>query len=76
MNARSEIHSSCLHKPKFHRFGTDESVLMDEKVPEETNHFSIIESNIENRVNNRLFNSHICHLASIPEITTNLTIDV
>ena len=30
-NSRSEIHGSCQHKPRFHRFSADDSVE-DEKV--------------------------------------------
>ena len=57
MNARSEIHSSCSHKPEFHRFSTDES-LLDEKVTN-ANDFSIIEANILKRTTQPNYNNGI-----------------
>eukprot|EP00957_Ditylum_brightwellii_P004058 308437-Ditylum_brightwellii.AAC.1 len=63
MNHRSEIHGGYKHRPKFHRFGTDDP-LMDEKV------------NLANGAGNGLTNGNnatvmTCQLMEITPIADN-----
>ena len=65
MNSRLEIHSTCLHKPEFHRFSADES-HKDEKVTLEEsvmpNHWlALINRNIcACNLNPNYFNGIVC----------------
>ena len=57
MNARSEIHGSCRHKPVFHRFSTEEAIKA--KKVGETNNLAVIEANILKRIRSPGYNNGI-----------------
>ena len=71
MNRRSEIHGRCKHKPKFHRFGTDDSIMCENvnltdriKISLTNNNFGT-ESPCRLMENNPIMDNDICQFITV-----------
>jgi hypothetical protein len=71
VNSQTELYGTCLHKPDFHRYSTDDA-LAKKDVGSSISNLDCVCQNINSRVNCRgYFNGNVNNLLCQPTTDTN-----